>query len=131
MADHGLYDGLLDDDHQQYLPANGNRPMLGGLDIDTTDGALLIPILTTTQRDALTPVDGMMIYNVTLGKHQRRQGGAWVHDPDPGESFVTIGNPSGLSAERALTSSSSVLVTDGGAGGTVEIAVDEVDGGFY
>lgn len=39
------------------------------------------------------------------------------------ETYVTIGNTSGLSAERALTAGSGITVTDGGAGSTVTIAV--------
>lgn len=44
----------------------------------TTTGALTIPRLTTTQRDALTPVNGMQIYNTSTDKFQGRAGGAWV-----------------------------------------------------
>lgn len=33
-TDHGALTGLLDDDHTQYLLADGSRPMSGGLDID-------------------------------------------------------------------------------------------------
>lgn len=40
------------------------------LDIASTTGALLLPRLTTTQRDALTPVEGMNIYNTTTQKFQ-------------------------------------------------------------
>lgn len=39
------------------------------------------------------------------------------------EPFVTIGNTSGLSAERALTGSASILVTDNGADSTVDLSV--------
>lgn len=48
------------------------------LDLNTTTGAFLPPRLTTTERDALTPTDGMLIYNTTTGKHQARSAGAWV-----------------------------------------------------
>lgn len=40
------------------------------LDINTTTGAFLLPRLTTAQRDLLTPVEGMMIYNTDLAKFQ-------------------------------------------------------------
>jgi len=48
------------------------------LEINGTNGAVLLPRLTTAQRDALTPTDGMIIYNTTTSKFQGRAGGAWV-----------------------------------------------------
>ena len=47
------------------------------LDLTSTSKAILLPRLTTTQRDALTPVDGMVIYNTTLSLFQFREDGAW------------------------------------------------------
>jgi hypothetical protein len=45
-----------------------------------TNGVTLHQGITTTQRDAIggTAVDGMIIYNSTLGKFQGRAAGAWV-----------------------------------------------------
>lgn len=40
------------------------------LEINSTQGALLLPRMTTTQRDALTPIDGMIIYNTAEKKFQ-------------------------------------------------------------
>lgn len=37
----------------------------------------ILPHFTTTERDALTPQNGMMIYNSTTGKVQVRESGAW------------------------------------------------------
>lgn len=48
------------------------------LQLDGTTGALVLPRLTTTQRDALTPTDGMLFYNSTTNKAQIRAAGAWV-----------------------------------------------------
>jgi hypothetical protein len=48
------------------------------LEINGTAGAVLFPRLTTTQRDALTATDGMVIYNTSTSKLQVRAGGAWV-----------------------------------------------------
>lgn len=47
------------------------------LEIASTTGALLIPRMTTTQRDALTAVNGMIIYNSTAAKFQGYEAGAW------------------------------------------------------
>ena len=40
------------------------------LEINSTQGTLLLPRMTTTQRDALTPIDGMIIYNTAEKKFQ-------------------------------------------------------------
>ena len=49
--------------------------------ITVKDGAghsLKLPALTTAERDNLTPANGTMIYNVTLGCLQAYRGSAWV-----------------------------------------------------
>jgi hypothetical protein len=48
------------------------------LEIDGTTGGVLFPRLTTTQRDNLTLVNGLVIYNSTTDKLQVYAGGAWV-----------------------------------------------------
>jgi len=48
------------------------------LEVASTTGAILFPRMTNTQRDALTAVDGMVIYSSTDSKLQVRAGGAWV-----------------------------------------------------
>lgn len=48
------------------------------LEVDGTTGGILFPRLTTTERDALTAVNGLMIYNTTTNKFQGYAGGAWV-----------------------------------------------------
>ena len=47
------------------------------LELASTIGALLITRLTTTQKNALTPVNGMIVYDSTLGKFQGYEAGAW------------------------------------------------------
>jgi len=48
------------------------------LEISSTTGALLLSRMTTTQRDALTAVNGMLIYNTTTTRLEAYENGAWV-----------------------------------------------------
>jgi len=48
------------------------------LEIDSTTGALLLSRMTTAERDLLTAVNGMILYNTTLSKVQVYEGGAWA-----------------------------------------------------
>ena len=63
--------------------------LVGRLRNDNTGGdpvefenAIVIDSLTTTERNALTAANGMMIYNSTLNVFQRYENGAWVNHPD-------------------------------------------------
>lgn len=49
------------------------------LEVESTTKALLLSRMTSAERDALTAVDGMLIYNTTTSKLQGREGGAWVN----------------------------------------------------
>lgn len=44
----------------------------------TTTGALVVPKMTTTQKNALTAADGMIVFDTTLAQFQVRQGAAWI-----------------------------------------------------
>jgi len=49
------------------------------LDVQSTSKGLLLPRLTTVQRNAISsPVNGLLVYNSTTNKVQARAGGAWV-----------------------------------------------------
>ena len=48
------------------------------LDIDGTHGALLVPRMTTTARNSLTAVNGMIIYNSTTNAFNFYENGSWV-----------------------------------------------------
>jgi hypothetical protein len=56
------------------LPTNSSV----GLELVSTTKAFLNARMTTTQRDALTAVNGMMIYNTSTDKLQVRAAGSWV-----------------------------------------------------
>ena len=47
------------------------------LDVDSTTHGFLPPRMTTTQRDAITAVAGLVIYNTTTNKHQGHDGTSW------------------------------------------------------
>lgn len=49
------------------------------LDVSTTGGGLIVPRLTTAQRNAMTGINGMLIYNTTTAKFQGYEAGAWVN----------------------------------------------------
>lgn len=49
------------------------------LDMQGTTGALLVPRMTSTQRDALTPTNGMIIYNSTTATMQGYIASAWAN----------------------------------------------------
>lgn len=51
----------------------------GQVTITTTTGALTLPRMTTTQRNALTAAVGMIIYNTTDSKFQGYAGSSWVN----------------------------------------------------
>lgn len=48
------------------------------LELDSTTGALLLSRMTEAQRDALTGVNGMMMYNSDTDKVNVYEGGAWA-----------------------------------------------------
>ncbi len=50
----------------------------GALDVTSTTGALIVPRMTEAERDALTAVNGMIIYNTTTDQFNFYENGAWV-----------------------------------------------------
>lgn len=49
----------------------------GDVDFSGASTTFRIPNLTEAERDALTPLDGMLVYNTTSGEYQYYDGGAW------------------------------------------------------
>lgn len=67
------------------------------LDITSTTGGLLIPRMTTTQRNAISsPATGLEIFNTTTGQFEFYNGSAWVAVGGGGTS-LTIGALDSLS----------------------------------
>ena len=56
----------------------GTTSPQGALDVNSTTGALIVPRMTTAQRNALTAVNGMIIYNTTTNQFNFYENGAWV-----------------------------------------------------
>jgi hypothetical protein len=84
----------------------GDIEAQGALTMESTTHAFECPVLTTTERNALTAVNGMVIYNSTDNVHQARQNGAWVDLPDGG----VFGE--GYSYAESLSKSSTSSTTD-------------------
>jgi len=57
----------------------GELTSKGAVTVTTTTGALTVPRLTTTQRNALTAAVGMVVYNTTDSKFQGYAGSSWVN----------------------------------------------------
>ncbi|MDD5570760.1 MAG: hypothetical protein PHD97_06330 [Bacteroidales bacterium] len=69
----GASSGLIFDKTKKQLAIGTSTPEnSAALEINSTKGALLLPRMTAAQRDSLTPVNGMIIYNTTTNKIQGR-----------------------------------------------------------
>jgi hypothetical protein len=76
------------------------------VELKSTDGALLLSRMTTTQRDALAqPTDGMLLYNKTTNQFDGRMGGGWAPITGGGGGSVTsITAGTGLTGGTITTS---------------------------
>lgn len=114
----------------------------------TTDGDeyLRLPSLTTTERNALTPANGMMIYNETTGQFEKYEGGAWGTD---GSTTVADGSTTvagkfeeatvaeqgaatatGATGARLVLAAANLVKTSSGAGDENKLAVLDSSGNF-
>ena len=59
--------------------ADANLDVNGDVKLSGASASLLLGNLTTVQRDALTPANGMIIYNTTDNKFQGYENGAWAN----------------------------------------------------
>ncbi len=101
------------------------------LELSSTTGALLPTRMTTTQRNALTAVDGMVLYNSTDAQLQGRIAAAWV-DLGAGAgggaptdaTYITQTSNAGLSAEQALDALASGIMRVDTAAGVITSLTD-------
>ncbi|MBK6564144.1 MAG: hypothetical protein IPG18_02870 [Saprospiraceae bacterium] len=64
--------------HGQGVFGNGDLQKSAALQVDANDKGFLPPRLTTQQRDAIpSPAPGLIIFNVTVNKHQGYNGKIW------------------------------------------------------
>lgn len=62
------------------------------LDVDSTSKGVLMPRMTSTQRDAITtPVAGLMVYNTTTGTMNYFNGSSWVSLGSGGKGLSIAG----------------------------------------
>lgn len=105
---------------------NGNAyDSSAAFQVDSTTGSILVPRMTTVNRDAIaTPANGSILYNTTTGKFTIREGGAWKEftaasgiyggsGTIPTATVATLAS-SGTFTFDWSTGSDAMLFTDGG-----------------
>lgn len=78
-------------------PTFASQVLTGGaanvsLGLSSTSAALQLNRLTTTQRDAMTPLEGMQIFNTTTNEPESYSGTAWITMMSPG-NVLKVGTP--------------------------------------
>tara|TARA_Y100001938_G_C8089184_1_gene434005 strand:- start:522 stop:1973 length:1452 start_codon:yes stop_codon:yes gene_type:complete len=81
------------------------------LNVSSTTGGVVIPRMTTSQRDLISATNGTMIYNTTDNAFQFYQNGAWA--------LLGSGGGGGGGTSTVITTGNGILVlSDDGAGGS-------------
>lgn len=71
-------DAVMTLTHEKSVSIGTRTPATSAkLDITSTTGALLVPRMTTAQKNALTAVNGMILYDTTLNQMQCYENGGW------------------------------------------------------
>lgn len=120
------------------------QTMSAGLTLSGTTATLKLPELTTTQRDNLTPGEGMLIKNTTTGTIQSYTGGAWASvgtDATANGSTTVAGKfeeatvaeqgsatAAGGTGARLVLAAANLVKTSSGAGDENKIAVLDASG---
>ena len=90
--------------------------LAGPLDFGGTGHAgLTLNRLTNAQRDALTPLSGMMIFNTTSGRVESYDGSAWVASGTGSVSAVSVVSANGISGSVANATSTPAITLALGA----------------
>lgn len=94
---------------------------VAALELVSTTKGFLSTRMTTTQRNAITPVEGLSVYDLTLHKNAQYNGTTWILQNDPilsGTSTLASGT---ATITAPITASSRIIVTvkdaNPGAGG--------------
>ncbi len=91
------------------------------LDIQGTDGALLLPRLTTTQKNTLTATDGMSVFDTTLDQFSFYNG-TWqspLNNPMTTGGDLIYGGASGTPTRLANGTANQYLASSGGTSAPV------------
>ncbi|MEP4532661.1 MAG: hypothetical protein ABJ004_06215 [Cyclobacteriaceae bacterium] len=90
-----------------------NPDQSAALDISSTEKGLLIPRMTTAQRDAIAePATGLLIYNLDTKQVQNFDGSAWVGESSPGAGFEVSNDPDEVLDIDILTATSGGVNSD-------------------
>jgi len=101
-------------DQNGHVAISGASPGTSlALDVVSTNGAFAPPRMTQTQRDALTPSNGMMLYSTSTNKFYLRQNAAWDSLSTAAAAF--IGDTTEISVFIDTTS------TNSGSGNSVDL----------
>lgn len=112
------------------VPTLLGTPVTAALEIKSTTGALLLPRMTTTQRNALNAVPGMTIYNLTTAQFENYNAGAWgaASSGAPANATYILQTPNGsLTNAQALSVLATGLLKSTTATGVVSSATAGTD----
>lgn len=104
------------------------------LDIASTTKGMLIPRVTTTQRDAISsPATGLLVYNTTTSAFNFYNGSSWAAVGGGGAGSLTVkevdGTPTASNVDT-IRVSNGTLTDDGGGQVTITIGAGSVPAGM-
>jgi len=102
------------------------------VDISSTTGGLLLPRMTTAQRDAISsPANGLQIYNTTTNQIQYYNGSSWQSLGVAGSGVQQVNTGTGLTGgpitSMGTISLANTSVTPGSYGSATQISTFSVD----